>query len=295
MALYLFLILQCLCLLLSTALAFPSFPAFSPSSINDEEILPTRNEGNWTASPGTTDLALELRDATFFNCDGPKYRSNLNPISCQDAVAQIPTSAGHQRFSLRGIGQYEIGLPFRYISFDGRCTIDLLLKDGYSSERASMLEISGAARSLLNRCVRAQKVGGIAMEVGESGNLGVIMTSYQPMVKCYVSPAPPLGNCKRLADTMMTSSQRKTFGPPIDPSAYVKLPKNLYDDGQQCKAVIRTSDITDVSTFYEVWEAVVAITGMCIRFGHTGTAFLRGEKKKLYISLVQNYRSVDET
>lgn len=41
-------------------------------------------------------------------------------------------------------------------------------------------------------------------------------------------------------------------------------------------AAIFTTGITDTSTYYEMWEAVVAVTGMCVRAGYSGTAFLRG-------------------
>lgn len=46
--------------------------------------------------------------------------------------------------------------------------------------------------------------------------------------------------------------------------------------GRQCVAVIRTGGARDVSTYYEMWEAIVAVTGMCIRFGHLGVAYGRG-------------------
>lgn len=39
---------------------------------------------------------------------------------------------------------------------------------------------------------------------------------------------------------------------------------------------MKTTGITDVSSFYEMWEAVVAVNGLCVRFGRAGTAFLRG-------------------
>lgn len=46
--------------------------------------------------------------------------------------------------------------------------------------------------------------------------------------------------------------------------------------GRQCVAVIRTGGARDVSSYYEMWEAIVAVTGMCIRFGHLGVAYGRG-------------------
>lgn len=55
------------------------------------------------------------------------------------------------------------------------------------------------------------------------------MTSYKHNVQCRSGNALPIGNCKRMIDTMMTSTVRKTFGKEGDPFAYVKLPKHLYE------------------------------------------------------------------
>lgn len=159
------------------------------------------------------------------------------------------------------------------------------------------------------------------------------MTSYQPRVECRHGSAPPMGNCKHLSDTMMASSQRKTFGDAKDPQAYIKLPKELFESrfdtispfassfgltwskttgDRQCKAIIQTAGATDVSTFYEMWEAIVAVNGMCVRFGNTGTALQRGtqqmvssyypccadrisgEKRELSVSLVLEPKRSDE-
>ncbi|KAL8992140.1 MAG: hypothetical protein Q9188_007652 [Gyalolechia gomerana] len=141
------------------------------------------------------------------------------------------------------------------------------------------------------------------------------MTSYDPTVQCHTGAAPPIGNCKHLFDSVRTTETRNTFGPPNDPQADVKLPKELHESGHQCKAIIRTAGETDTSSFYEVWEAIVAVSGMCVRFGHAGTALQRGTwtsddrlpsmtrqtdtmesgaKKKLSISLEQEPRPVHE-
>lgn len=95
----------------------------------------------------------------------------------------------------------------------------------------------------------------------------------------------------------MTSKEVKTFGPRSDPRSFIKIPKGFLDSqslrstsqtlsksnmqakrlaDQVCLATIRTLGGIDVSSFYEIWEAIVAVNGMCIRFGDIGTAWYRG-------------------
>ncbi|KAL9597053.1 MAG: hypothetical protein Q9219_005382 [cf. Caloplaca sp. 3 TL-2023] len=143
--------------------------------------------------------------------------------------------------------------------------------------------MSLAANGLLRECAMGAKSGGIAMELGDTGDLGIIMTSYTPRVSCRQARAPPMGNCWNLLDTMMTSRVRKTFG--NEPGVFAKLPYELFESGHQCKAVVRTTAGTDKMTFYDMWEAIVAVTGMCVRFGNTGSALQRGEKGELEISI----------
>lgn len=134
------------------------------------------------------------------------------------------------------------------------------------------------------------------------------MTSFQPRVQCRRGQAPPLSNCWHLADTMKTTQEKNTWGNPGDPNAFIRLPKPLYEGlislnapifnfaiilpiaseipiltpkshnlgNRKCAAVIRTVGPTDVSSFYEIWENIVAVNGMCVRFGHLGSALAVG-------------------
>ncbi|KAL8925441.1 MAG: hypothetical protein Q9208_003533 [Pyrenodesmia sp. 3 TL-2023] len=57
---------------------------------------------------------------------------------------------------------------------------------------------------------------------------------------------------------MMTTRLPMIFGKVSDPQAFVKLPQNLYETGRQCVATIQTGGARDLSSFYEMWEAIVA-------------------------------------
>ena len=62
-----------------------------------------------------------------------------------------------------------------------------------------------------------------------------------------------------------------TADPPPSPPEHRGAPK-----AGQCAATIQTSGATDQSSWYEMWEAIVAVNGICVRFGNLGIALARG-------------------
>ncbi|KAL9051217.1 MAG: hypothetical protein Q9206_004783 [Seirophora lacunosa] len=54
---------------------------------------------------------------------------------------------------------------------------------------------------------------------------------------------------------------------------------------RKCAAVIRTTGPTDISSYYEIWESIVAITGVCVRRGLVGTALPIGKRGYLAVDL----------
>ena len=64
--------------------------------------------------------------------------------------------------------------------------------------------------------------------LGNTGDMGLIMTSYKPSVYCRSGPKPPsFARCKSVVDSMMTSKVLKVFGKSGDPRATIGLPKTL--------------------------------------------------------------------
>lgn len=49
-------------------------------------------------------------------CSGERYRTDLIGPSCADAVRQIPARDQKLRFRTRPGGEYDIGLPLRFVS-----------------------------------------------------------------------------------------------------------------------------------------------------------------------------------
>ncbi|KAI4175164.1 MAG: hypothetical protein LQ348_006235 [Seirophora lacunosa] len=146
-------------------------------------------------------------------CSGERYRTDLIGSSCADAVRQIPALDERLRFRTRPGGEYDIGLPLRFVSADGKCIVEPVLKDLADTEVASWMDFIPATTKLLNACATNLGIGGIATDIGENGKLGLIMTSYEPHVECTRSAYPPaLPRCQRLIGVMLASTQESYWG-----------------------------------------------------------------------------------
>lgn len=57
---------------------------------------------------------------------------------------------------------------------------------------------------------------------------------------------------------------------------------DAYTATGQCQAVLDiVRGLSDKAIWYEIWEGVVAVVGMCVRYGRAGLAFHRGEFAEL--------------
>ncbi|KAL9031612.1 MAG: hypothetical protein Q9196_000369 [Gyalolechia fulgens] len=200
--------------------------------------------------------------------------------SCADALSQIPQTDENLRFQMRGFGQYDVPLPHRFISADGICILELVLKDEVKNEEASYHDLWSAARALLHDCVLSSAVGGIATDIGKNSGLGIIMTSYEPHVECKQHHIPPPNeHCNHFLDHMKTSPLQKYFANAGDRQATdadIPLPIYMREAGFQCLGIVQTTGGEDQSSWYEIWEGVQAVIGMCIRFGNWGRALKIG-------------------
>ncbi|KAL8982572.1 MAG: hypothetical protein Q9205_002963 [Flavoplaca limonia] len=110
------------------------------------------------------------------------------------------------------------------------------------------------------------------------------VTSYRPLVRCSdeqtTSPAPEA--CHTIVDRMPAQRPpgvqgKMTFGQPGDPDVQVGLPYRITESTGQCQAVVAiVRGLSDKAIWYEIWEGVVAVVGMCVRYGRSGLAFHRG-------------------
>ncbi|KAL8690467.1 MAG: hypothetical protein Q9218_004090 [Villophora microphyllina] len=258
---------------------------------NSNALFAELEVSNATTSTTTYNVTAVSGGSGFFHCDGSKYRSGLRAPSCSDAISQIPRTQHDIRFRARGSSgggaTINIQVPQRFISADGQCIIEIILKDKARYGFARWIEISSAARDMYFGCVASRGQGSIATDIGPDETLGLIMTRYTPQVTCLsVRDVPSMRNCKSLLDNMGTSSIPRLYGDPKD-KPDVDLPQSLRDAENKCQLLIRTPNpgaTQDWSSWYEIWEGAQAVYGMCMRFGKMGTA-LRGRKNQLLLSI----------
>lgn len=55
--------------------------------------------------------------------------------------------------------------------------------------------------------------------------------------------------------------------------------RSFYTVGN-CQFIIDSTHEGDTSSWYELWQAMVAINGMCTRFGKLGTAYALGKSTR---------------
>lgn len=218
-------------------------------------------------------------------CNGQTYGFNVPLRSCMDAYRQIPDDATDLTFAPRHTVSCDIALPFRWISSDGRCIIDVLIKDSSPSANVSYSELRTAANLLSFHCVNRRSQGGIVTGLGDGLHVDLIMASYVPDVYCEDSPGPPTENCKTIGNSMPATSYEKLWGTAHDFHADITLPRTLLEPGRRCMAMIETLGPTDVSSWYDIWQAVIALDGMCVRNGQVGTARRRGLGGNLFVNI----------
>lgn len=116
---------------------------------------------------------------------------------------------------------------------------------------------------------------------GGDNNLDVMIASYKPNVRCNTFSAPSWNSCVSIFSNMNAAKTRQTFGHLPDQRVQVRLPVT-YKAGKNLRLLLHRAcllwiadrrcmvkiDITGQPTglsWYEVWEAVVALASTCVR------------------------------
>ncbi|CAL8584042.1 hypothetical protein XPA_009650 [Xanthoria parietina] len=137
------------------------------------------------------------------------------------------------------------------------------------------------------------EVGGLAVNIGPQQSMALRVTSYRPLVRCSDDPGPLPQACQELIQRMPStgsspSAPKIIFGEAGDPDVQVGLPYTITEPSGQCEATITTvRGLSDLAKWYEMWEGVVAVAGMCVRAGYAGLGFHRGTRGYLTVTLTK--------
>lgn len=193
----------------------------------------------------------------------------------------------------------DVGLPVRYLSGDALCAIDIrALRDSdqrlTDGDSATNLEVSEAAKGVLDHCVDLQGKGGAASRFSRRGLLVVVITAYEPKAVCepYPEVIPFAPFCENVLQTMPARRQKDTFAFSKDRQESVRshvLPRTFFfpEIGPSCALNVSKGRqfLLDKTSWFDIWAAAVEVFTKCIRNGMTGSVHELGENKQIYLTL----------
>ena len=133
--------------------------------------------------------------------------------------------------------------------------------------------------------------------LGRQGHLGLIMTSFEPSIRCSwpISESQRPENCEEILMSMPAGFGFQRFGRDLPPGTGVQLPLDMATCTIQsrqssctwltrftvadrtCVATVDTTGIPAVESWFHLWEQMIALEGMCARNGMVGTSFAIGK------------------
>lgn len=126
------------------ALPLLTLPFLPPNTSNSSNLTPPSPPSSLPTTTTTTNNTNNLS----YVCKGKAFGYDLSPPSCNDAIRQIPISTSSLSFGMRdavipGQKTFDIRLPQRFISSDGKCAVEPILTSEAEQARASWYVIFG--------------------------------------------------------------------------------------------------------------------------------------------------------
>lgn len=215
------------------------------------------------------------------SCNGQTYGRNLNRASCIQAFLAMSDDTLPRTFGRRGAGAFDAPLPFRYLSQDGRCAIDVSHAADTTFDTIIPAELKETAAVIIQICITGNPdIGGIATGLGVNKGLALRIVPYRPTVFCGPEGSgPPRASCRRIIDIMDATNQKQIFGPDGWENTTVPIPYVRTTSARRCAMIIdgtEPGDISDTCDWYKIWAAANAIDFMCTQSKRKGIALSLG-------------------
>jgi len=257
----------------------PAFPLYGDGDIAWPDTAPSL----LLPPLNTTSTSPELGSPSI-RCNGKAYGKNLKVASCLQALSKMPQSTSAFTFGERGYGNWDAVLPYRVLSSDGLCAIDINHKANIMSDEISPMDLRQSVGLVIDICVKGKpNEGGVVSNIGKHGNLAIRVMPYKPSVRCGSPISIPLiTDCKWMIDLMPVNGTKETFGQKtdIDPKITVKLPATFTTRLRRCQLFLDTlvpGVGQDTYDWYKIWAAATAIESMCLHGGRNGMAMQLGQ------------------
>lgn len=231
----------------------------------------------------TTTPEQSVLTAGQISCNGQQYGRNLNLKSCQQVYHAMSALPKPKTFGQRGTGfTYDAPLPFRYLSHDGLCAVDVSHVAGMDFDTIAPNDLKEAARSLVAICVSGQpNIGGMVTGLGVNKGLILRITPYRPSVLCGPQDSgAPWVSCRHIIDRIPATNQPQVFGPNGWDNTTVPIPWAKTSAARRCVMLVNAivpGQVSDSGDWYKLWAAANAIDYMCEQLGKNGIALGLGE------------------
>ena len=229
--------------------------------------------------PATVQVDTPSGNSLVVRCNSTTFGAGLNAQSCSNALAKSPTGdrqeswAYHSRFGPNPPA--DVVLPLIVLSDDATCAVAPLVDIGITGH-ASAMNVSDAARAILQECVIKRRIGGAATRLGGDNRVGVTMrkTNTRPTCDGTGTATTPPSSCRYIMDEMDKSVTNERFG--RSGEVDFALPLTLRAPDGKCQVVVDTQSpqFTVTTHWIDIWLAVEVTVTLCVNNGKSGRAIV---------------------
>lgn len=259
-----------------------SSPSVSPNLIDVAAFVSN-------ISTSTPALNASAENLFSIECNGALYGFNPSIADCQGAAQSIIPDSDQLIWGERhtGLPSGTFPLPFAVFGDRAECVIKPNILGSNPTARASLNQVRTAATALTLQCAAGdQSQGGIATNIGGDNNLAVVLSTYNPKVRCgdaeIFTHAP---SCESVMADMPASTAKMLFGPESVPGVQEPLPQLIASADSKCLLRVFSTGRADSASWYSIWEAAEATYARCARGRRFGNFRGLGDHGDIFFTL----------
>ena len=242
----------------------PSLDLFSASGTDPDSVQVETPSGN----------------RLTIQCKSTQYGAGLDAQSCSNALAKSPTGERQETWAYHSRGgpnpPVDVVLPLVEVSDDATCLLFPVLVEPQVIGHASAMNVSDAARAVLQECVIRRRIGGAAIRIGGDNRIVAIMMKSDARAQCVGTVTTPPSSCRYIIDEMDKTLTKERFGRTGQVDVALPLTLRAPDGKCQVRIDIETLQSTVTIPWFKIWLAVEALVTLCVNNGKGGRAIPNG-------------------